>query len=126
MKSTTAGRVKVRGGTDGLNTKTSVSDHKYPPVRVIANTRLCVMSRGGVRGSVARVSDRALVLVCGVSEGNSERARVLAVAADVLRSLSPSHFLSHSSSKLSVITVIGPINRLARTAPLAPGFLIPP
>jgi hypothetical protein len=35
----------VRGNTEGLNTKTSVSSRKYPPVRVIANTRLCVMSR---------------------------------------------------------------------------------
>lgn len=35
----------VRGDIEGLNTKTSVSSRKYPPVRVIANTRLCVMSR---------------------------------------------------------------------------------
>lgn len=47
----------VRGDTEGLNTKTSVSSRKYPPVRVIANTRLYVMSRAvGVEG----------VSVCGV------------------------------------------------------------
>jgi len=47
----------VCGDTEGLNTKTSVSSRKYPRVRVIANTRLCVMSRAvGVE----------CVLVCGV------------------------------------------------------------
>lgn len=54
----------MRGDTDGLNTKTSVSSHKYPPVRVIANTQLCVMSR--VWGRVS---------VCGVSEGRNEGTR---------------------------------------------------
>lgn len=50
----------VRGDIEGLNTKTSVSSRKYPPVRVIANTRLCVMSRavGVERASVCGVGVR--------------------------------------------------------------------
>lgn len=64
----------MRGNTEGLNTKTSVSSRKYPPVRVIANTRLCVMSRtvGVVCVDVWR---RCTVCRCvALTEGN-ERAR---------------------------------------------------
>lgn len=51
----------VRGNTEGLNMKTSVSSRKYPPVRVIANTRLCVMSRAMVVVSMCGVDVRRRV-----------------------------------------------------------------
>lgn len=56
----------VRGNTEGLNTKTSVSSRKYPPVRVIANTLLCVMSRAV---GVVCVDVCVYVCVCGVNGG---------------------------------------------------------
>lgn len=63
----------VRGDTTkGLNTKTSVSSRKYPPVRVIANTRLCVMSRTVGEGCVSRCIYTwvyVYVCVCDVSGG---------------------------------------------------------